>query len=45
MEIRKMNSTFNPHTTIRCENCSKAYYDENYAGEPCRDCGMLLPMN
>lgn len=40
-----MNSTFNPSTVIRCEGCQMAHYDENYAGEPCRDCGMLLPMN
>jgi len=48
MEIRTMAHTYSPtdpepHTTIRCEECGMAHHDENYAGEPCRDCGALLP--
>jgi len=26
---------------FRCE-CGRAYYDEQYKGEPCRECGELL---
>jgi len=39
------STDFNPSTTIRCIDCERAYYDENFAGEPCRECGSLLPMN
>lgn len=28
---------------ITCENCGKVHRDENFAGEPCRECGLLLP--
>jgi hypothetical protein len=31
-----------PTVAVRCPNCTKAYYDENYRGEPCRECGELL---
>lgn len=48
MEIRKMSHLYSPadpepSTTIRCEDCGKAHYDENYAGEACRECGAILP--
>jgi len=33
---------FEPTVAVRCGNCMKAYYDVNYNGEPCRDCGELL---
>jgi len=35
------DTRFEPTVALRCE-CGKAYYDENYRGEPCRDCGALL---
>lgn len=31
-----------PTVALRCGNCLKAYYDTNYRGEPCRECGELL---
>jgi len=31
-----------PTVALRCQNCMKAYYDTQYRGEPCRECGELL---
>jgi hypothetical protein len=35
------NDQFVPTVAVRCD-CGKAYYDTQYIGEPCRDCGVIL---
>lgn len=38
-----MQQTTQPPTVaVRCSACKKAHYDENYKGEPCRECGAIL---
>lgn len=34
-------NNFEPTVAVRCQ-CGKAYYDVQFIGEPCRDCGALL---
>jgi rRNA maturation endonuclease Nob1 len=31
-----------PVMVLRCDGCDRAYYDDNYRGEPCRECGRVL---
>jgi len=39
-----MSQTNRLTLAIRCPECNKAYYDENYIGEVCRsdNCGAIL---
>jgi DNA-directed RNA polymerase subunit RPC12/RpoP len=34
--------TYEPSVSVRCSDCGRAYYDDEYRGEACRECGALL---
>jgi rRNA maturation endonuclease Nob1 len=40
--IDAMATTPEPQFVLRCDTCGRAYYDEQYRNENCRECGSVL---